>query len=150
MRKLIIFSKRLTYIKNNIDSFVVQVIERNKKDIEFWQKEQMAHGENSQGSDIGYLQQVDYALQKISNGGRAAFGVVDLKNKGDFYDSIYAKVERTFIEIDAKDKKKPKLQKKYGQDIFGLNQFYLKKYTHQLTEKVIFSINNYLSNNVKP
>jgi hypothetical protein len=89
MRKLIIFSKRLTYIKNNIDSFVIQVIERNKKDIEFWQKEQMAHGENSQGSDIGYLQQIDYALQKISNGGRAAFGIVDLKNKGDFYYERY-------------------------------------------------------------
>jgi len=151
MRKLIIFSKRLTYIKNNIDSFVVQVIEQNKKDIEFWQKEQMAYGENSQGSDIGYLKRVDYALRKISNGGRATFGIVDLKNKGDFYDSIYAKVESTFIEIDAKDGRKPYfLVKKYGQDIFGLNQFYLKKYTHQLTEKVILSINNYLYNNVKP
>lgn len=59
---------------------------------------------------------------------------VTLKDTGDFYRGIFVKKQGENLIIDSTDEKSAKLQKRYGEDIFGFtaeNKTTLKKQTHQ-------------------
>ena len=89
--------------KNNLDDFILTAIKNTSIQLEDVQRDQMQVGENSEGNTIGKLRDADYAKRKKAKGGIAKLGVVDLKNTGDFYDAIFAKVESKFIEISSSD-----------------------------------------------
>ena len=110
----------------------------------------MQVGENAEGNIIGKLRSTDYAKRKKAKGGIAKLGVVDLKNTGDFYDAIFAKVESKFIEISSSDSKTNLLEKKYGDIIFGLNDYYKKIYFEILVPEIIDLIRKYLKNGSRP
>ena len=106
--------------------------------------------ENAEGKIIGKLRSAYYAKRKKAKGGIAKLGLVDLKNTGDFYDAIFAKVESKFIEISSSDSKTNLLEKKYGDIIFGLNDYYKQKYFEILVPEIIDLIRKYLKNGSRP
>ena len=142
--------KCLKYIKNNLDDFILTAIKNTANDLEDVQRDQMQVGENAEGKIIGKLRSADYAKRKKAKGGIAKLGVVDLKNTGDFYDAIFAKVESKFIEISSSDFKTNLLEKKYGDIIFGLNDDYKKIYFEILVPEIIDLIRKYLKNGSRP
>jgi hypothetical protein len=142
--------KCLKYIKNNLDDFILTAIKNTSIQLEDVQRDQMQVGENSQGNIIGKLRDADYAKRKKAKGGIAKLGVVDLKNTGDFYDAIFAKVESKFIEISSSDFKTNFLEKRYGEIIFGLNDHYKQKYFEILVPEIIDLIRKYLKNGSRP
>ena len=142
--------KCLKYIKNNLDDFILTAIKNTSTDLEDVQRDQMQVGENAEGNIIGKLRSADYAKRTKAKGGIAKLGVVDLKNTGDFYDAIFAKVESKFIEISSSDSKTNLLEKKYGDIIFGLNDYYKKIYFEILVPEIIDLIRKYLKNGSRP
>ena len=142
--------KCLKYIKNNIDDFILTAIKNTSTDLEDVQRDQMQVGENAEGKIIGKLRSADYAKRKKAKGGIAKLGLVDLKNTGDFYDAIFAKVESKFIEISSSDYKTNLLENKYGEIIFGLNDDYKKIYFEILVPEIIDLIRKYLKNGSRP
>ena len=142
--------KCLKYIKNNLDDFILTAIKNTSNDLEDVQRDQMQVGENAEGNIIGKLRSADYAKRKKAKGGIAKLGLVDLKNTGDFYDAIFAKVESKFIEISSSDYKTNLLEKKYGDIIFGLNDDYKKIYFEILVPEIIDLIRKYLKNGSRP
>lgn len=85
------------------------------------QKDQMLHGLNAQGKTIGKYRNPAYARRKAAINPLAGEGNVDLKDKGDFYREIFTDVRADEIIVDSSDTKSAALQKKYGEDIFGLD-----------------------------
>lgn len=142
--------KSLIYIKKNLDNFILAAIKQTTKELEEVQRDQMQVGENAEGNIIGKLRNPAYAKKKKQKGGIAKLGLVDLKNTGDFYDAIYAKVESKFIEISSSDSKTDLLEEKYGTIIFGLNDYYKQKYFEILVPKTIDLIRNYLRYGTRP
>jgi len=142
--------KCLKYIKNNLGDFILTAIKNTSTDLEDVQRDQMQVGENAEGNIIGKLRNPAYAKRKKAKGGIAKLGVVDLKNTGDFYDAIFAKVESKFIEISSTDSKTDLLEKKYGDIIFGLNDYYKQKYFEILVPEIIDLIRKYLKNGSRP
>jgi hypothetical protein len=145
MESFFILAKKINFVSNNLDTFILNTIKKNIDFFEYLQKEQMSFGENSKGFDIGILKNKKYASNKKQKGGKAQLGIVDLKNEGDFYDKIYAKIQSSFLIIDSTDFKTPFLEKVYKNDIWGLNDKYLDIYLKFLTDKVIEKIVRYLT-----
>lgn len=86
-------------------------------------REQMMEGEDADGKEIGKLQSPEYIQLKKAMGSRAAFaGLADLKFTGAFQDAMYVEHRGDNISIDSRDSKKNKLTKKYGYQIFGVQQ----------------------------
>jgi len=143
-------ANRVDFVKNNIDKFILSAIEDTAQQLEEVQRDQMRIGENAEGKDIGKLRNRNYAKRKKAKGGKARFGVADLKNTGDFYDGIIAKVENKIIELTSTDKKTDLLEDKYGEVIFGLNENSKEDYILILVPVVIEKINKYMTNGTKP
>lgn len=85
------------------------------------QKDQMLHGLNAKGKQIGRYRSESYARRKAAMNPLAGEGNVDLKDKGDFFSEIFTDVRSEEIVVDSADQKSAALQKKYGEDIFGLD-----------------------------
>ena len=140
----------LNYIKKNLDNFILKAISNTTAQLEEVQRDQMQVGENAEGNEIGKLRNPAYAKRKKQKGGIAKLGVVDLKNTGDFYDAIFAKVTSKFIEISSSDSKTNDLEDKYGEIIFGLNDYYKQKYFEILIPEIQDLIRNYLRYGTRP
>lgn len=81
--------------------------------------EQMYSGRNSEGDPITptYTQlTVAYKKRKGQPADR-----VTLRDTGDFYQGIYAKLEGITITVGSADEKTKQLEEKYGEEIFGLD-----------------------------
>lgn len=86
------------------------------------QQEQMMRGERSDGRPIFNLKTGSdkYSPAYAKRKGKSA--PIDLRDKGDFQDSIFIHVEDPVKAIvDSADSKSGKLQENYGTQIFGLN-----------------------------
>lgn len=143
-------SKKLKFLKSNIIQFLETGIKNTEKQLIELQQDQMAVGENAEGNEIGTLRNLEYAKRKKQKGGIAKFGQVDLKNTGDFYDAIYLKISKKYIEISSSDWKTDSLEKKYGEIIFGLNEYYKQKYSEILIMELQNLIRKYLVYGTKP
>jgi len=62
---------------------------------------------------------------------------VTLKDTGDFHDSFKVKASRGEVEIYATDKKAAKLEKKYGDKIYGLTSENRDKYSSEILYPII-------------
>lgn len=96
------------------------------------QKDQMLHGLNSDGTQIGKYRNKDYAAMKAQMNPLAGEGNVDLRNKGDFYSGIFTDVRSDSIIVDSADQKSGALQIKYGEKIFGLDDDSKEEYVDQV------------------
>lgn len=83
------------------------------------QKDQLLHGLNAKGEEIGFYRNEDYADKKHRQNPKAGFGNVDLKLTGSFYEGISTHISNEGFLIESSDAKAPALEKKYG-DPFGL------------------------------
>lgn len=119
-------------------------------EVEDLQTDQFSVGQNSEGKEIGQLRNDAYARVKKAKGGKAPFGVVDLKDTGDFYSGIIAKLESKFISVTSTDKKTKELEEKYDRngDIFALNETYLQKYIDLLIPVIQDNLNRWLQLNL--
>lgn len=143
-------SNRLKYLKANALQFLEVGIKNTEKELIDLQQDQMAVGENAEGDMIGRLKNEEYAKRKKQKGGIAKFGQVDLKNTGDFYDAIFVKIAKKYIEISSSDFKTDGLEEKYGEIIFGLNEYYKVKYAEILIMELQDLILKYLKYGTKP
>jgi hypothetical protein len=82
------------------------------------QKEQLFSGLNEQGKSI--LPEYTTRTKKIKARKGQPTDRVTLKDTGDFYNDIFLDVRDKEFVIDSADKKSGQIQKKYGQNIFGL------------------------------
>ncbi len=116
-------SKNVSEIVSTWDKWTGDFIKRFDPDLLDINQEQMMEGENGDGKPIGELQQPEYIKFKRSIGSRAAGkGLADLRVIGDFQDSRYVEHKGDSITIDSKDWKKSRLTKKYGYQIFGIQE----------------------------
>lgn len=114
----------------DLEETIEKCFELTEDDIADTQREQMLHGENSQGEDIGYYRNSAYAeLKERLN--PLAGGTVDLKITGDFHKGIYATVIGEELVISSFDEKTDDLEQKYGDEIFGINDNYRTDYIDQ-------------------
>lgn len=120
-KKLERLADNLERIANNPDAFIQAVIERHLDDFEDAQREQMQLGLNAEGKPIGYLRSTVYAREKKAKGGRAPFGIVDLKDTGKFQKGVHATQKNRAVFMDSTDSKTQELKEKYNRNgsIFG-------------------------------
>lgn len=99
-----------------------QVIQDNAAQIEEVNRKQMLRGEDSLGQKITpYYKVRQYADYKFSKNSKPGYAVPDLKNKGEFHRRIDLNVfGKNKVDIFSKDEKAESLVKKYGEEIFGI------------------------------
>lgn len=86
------------------------------------QQEQMMRGYRSDGRPIFNLKTGSQEYSKAYSKYKGKSSPIDLRDKGDFQDSIFIHVEDPIQAIvDSADSKSGKLQENYGTQIFGLN-----------------------------
>jgi hypothetical protein len=105
----------------NFETVQQEAIKRAEGSFVFAQQEQMLDGETAEAKQIGEYRSPIYADYKYAKNQRAGLGVVDLKDTGDFYEAMRLEVEKD-IEMYSNDPKAPDLVKKYGENIFGLQE----------------------------
>lgn len=101
-------------------------------------EQQMRLGQRSDGEMIGYLKDKHYAEGKTLSGGLAPPGEVDLRLTGAFQKSIRTVVTKLTLKTYSLDTKAPKLEKWYGQLIYGANKQNLSKYATEDLRPVLF------------
>jgi hypothetical protein len=67
-------------------------------------------------------------------------GYVDLKLTGNFYEAVTVEIGSTEIEFTSLDPKADELEKKYGSDIFGLNEIFHNEFVEKFEPVLIDAI----------
>lgn len=80
---------------------------------------QMYSGVKSDSEEIKPFYSASTIVYKISKG--QPYDRVTLRDTGNFYKGIYAKLQGTRIEVGSTDEKAEQLEEKYGKKIFGLD-----------------------------
>lgn len=103
----------------NTDAIVAETMQESADAIAEKNKEQLYSGEDADGAEItpGY-RPLTIAI-KQSKG--QPTDRVTLRDTGSFYQGIYVSVNGDRLITDSRDTKSAKLQDKYGEKIFGLN-----------------------------
>lgn len=113
----------IKYVRDNIEGEAYRILaEIQNIVIELNTNEQLFKGIDSKGQKLKpKYSRVRYARAKNTVNPLPGYGTPDLKLTGDFYRDFYLKAEpeRKF-SLFSSDEKAPKLQEKYGEDIFGL------------------------------
>lgn len=99
-----------------------QSIEETKEAIVERQKDQLLHGLNAEGQPIGEYKNPLYAEVKNRMNPLPGEGVPDLKLTGAFYSGINVQVTPDTFKTESTDNKAPDLEKKYGEQILGLDK----------------------------
>lgn len=125
------------YKKLNLQRLGTEVLRDTKQDYLNEQRDQMMHGEDSQGGNIGEYSSQSYANLKFKMNTLAG-GKVDLKYTGSFQDKLdlVTRSNSTF-EVLSRDKKNGILVENYGQKIFLLNDRYLQSYRILFMPKLV-------------
>ena len=90
--------------------------------------DQMLHGITSDGFVIGLYENEAYAIEKHIRNPLAGYGIVDLRDEGNFYAATYMSLNGNIISIQSADPKDPQLEKKYSTKIWGLTYENRRKY----------------------
>jgi len=98
---------------------LLQLIQEDERWITDLNKVQLLEGKDSNDSMLTAYRSPSYAKYKLKFN---PLGVTDLRLTGKFHDSFVLKAKSFPLVIDAKDKKRNDLVKKYGKAIFGLTQ----------------------------
>lgn len=106
----------------DLEAIASESLQENENVIADLNATQLSQGERSDGTDIT----PDYAdlTVELKKGKSGLAGITDrvtLFDTGSHYRQLYADVEGKGIEFGSKDSKSEKLQDKYGDNIYGLN-----------------------------
>lgn len=108
---------------------VPKIVENTSYEIEALNKLQLNQGLSSDGDKIKIRYRSNsYAKKKNQLNPAPGFGVPDLFLTGSFYKGIGVVVRGYSYEIDSKDEKSSRLEKKYGKQIFGLTPEHKSEY----------------------
>lgn len=122
-----------------MEQATVKAIEQTKERMVYLNKSQL--NLDSMKSDGKLLSQYfdrEYAIYKNELNPFPGLGNPDLNLHGDFYSGFYATIKGSKIEFGSTDSKSDKLQKQYGQNIFGLTSENVEDYaTETVRPKVI-------------
>lgn len=103
----------------NTDKICVDTVKESADAIEVKNKEQMYAGESSTGGDI--LPEYKPLTVFIKTRKGQPTDRVTLHDTGSFYQGLYVSVNNDRIVTGSTDSKTEKLEDKYGENIFGLN-----------------------------
>ena len=130
------------YRKLNLQRLGLLALDYTKQKYLDNQREQMLHGEDNQGANIGEYQSKPYAEMK-NRMNTLADGYVDLKLTGSFQDKLdIVKRGSDKFEVLSRDKKNGILVEKYGSKIFLLNDKYLQNYRLSFMPKFVEILKN--------
>lgn len=105
----------------NIEEISAGVVQDNSEVIADLNAGQLAQGIRSDNKPVlPEYSPLTVQLKSEKSGLSAVTDHVTLFDKGDFYKGLEAQVKGTEIDYGSKDPKADKLQKKYGDQIFGL------------------------------
>lgn len=130
------------YKKLNLQRLGLLALDYTKKQYLDAQRDQMMHGEDNKGGNIGKYQSDAYASMK-NRMNPLADGYVDLKLTGSFQNKLdlVTKSNGKF-EVYSQDGKNAILAEKYGINIFLLNDRYLANYRLSFMPKFLEIIKN--------
>ena len=115
-------NERLQQAWSEIEDLKRRAVLDNEAAIVDLNRKQMEVGQTSRGELIEPdLALFHYAREKKQRGGRAPFGVPDLKNTGAFHAAMIMEVDGDSYYIGSTDEKEPDLTAKY-RDIWGLTK----------------------------
>ena len=121
MGKLTEFADKLEQLDFNEE--FDNVIESLESVITQLNKDQLEIGTDANNQQLMAYESPEYAVWKVNFGGSIApLGIPNLKLSGDFYNDFAIGITPESILISSRDWKTPLLKKKYGSDIFGLQQ----------------------------
>lgn len=125
--------------KAKVKDIVRESVHETRMDLVKIQRLQMLHGENSLGHKIGIYASAKgkkkkatygtYAMKKHIMNALPGLGFVDLRFTGDFYREIFIDDRDNYVVIGSADSKTGDLVKKYGEEIFGLNDTWSIEYS---------------------
>ncbi len=126
-------SKRLDKIIKGLEvvsteKFYIDIVKDLDRELEDYQRFQMLKGQTNTGDLITPKYTKWTKANKAGDPSyKAPFGTPNLKNTGNFQDSIFAKVSSGFVKFGATDSKTSGLMDKY-KNIFGLNSMTLEEF----------------------
>jgi len=106
--------------KFNVKAQTTKIFNNNAVHVTTLNQAQMLKSKKRTGEGIGKYKSPEYAAIKAKQNPEAGAGNVDLKLKEGFYRGMIMKIVGNIIDIKSTDAKSPALQRKYGDDIFGL------------------------------
>jgi hypothetical protein len=137
MKKLQALANRIKAVsKFEVEKEILRIIKENEQAIiELNQNQLLLDGKDSKGKKLPEYQSKRYKEQKrLIN----PAGVTDLRLTGQFYDAFFIDTSKLPIVIDSSDSKRNDLVKKYGKDIFGLDEESKRiLYDHYLKENIL-------------
>ena len=132
------FDKKIeaaTAVQNEMDKRIIdEVVANNDKAIKI-QADQMFEGKRGDGQDI--TPSYTPFTVRIKRQKRQPSDRVTLRDTGDFQDAIVIDYGPDSFKYDSVDEKRVKLARKYGENIFGLNDEGLIKLIALLKEGII-------------
>ena len=104
----------------SVNEVIADSMEATRGKLAAYQRDQMLHGETSEGKKIGRYKNPDYARKKFAMNQLAGLGNMDFKLTGDFHREVIIDVRERLVVFDSGDSKTPKLLR-IAPNVFGLN-----------------------------
>ena len=109
----------------DVEGDTAQAVAETHQDYERMNAAQMLQGKGKDGKRIGTYRSMSYAREKAKMNSFLASIIphnVDLKLTGAFHKGLTMKVSGQDIAMTSTDNKADDLEKKYGENIYGLNE----------------------------
>lgn len=117
----------------DVEGDTAQAVAETHADYERMNAAQMLQGKGKDGKKIGTYRSMSYARMKAQMNTFLASIVpsnVDLKLTGAFHKGLTMKLSGQDISMTSTDSKADELEKKYGENIYGLNEETAGTYAH--------------------
>jgi len=121
----------------NVRELASDILKQNSGLITKLVEQQLTVGESGKGSNVGKYKSAYYARFKQRIGSQAPSGVVDLKLSGDLYKGLFVDFKGTSYETDSKVDYSKYQIKRYGKEIYELQEPNEKDVEFQLQTKII-------------
>lgn len=129
-------TNRLFALSSEHNYFIPDAIVETKNELIEYQKSQMLHGLNAEGSKIGRYKNKDYARKKANMNPLAGYWQVDLRYRGEFHRNMDVKFFTNSFQVFSRDEKYDMLTEKYGETIWGLNDEFARDYSATYLKEV--------------
>ncbi|MCB0376144.1 MAG: hypothetical protein KDD04_09525 [Sinomicrobium sp.] len=121
MQKVDALIKRLQYAEDNFESFALDEVQANSGPVlDINRLDQLYRGMDAKGQAITPDYTAVTKFIKRANG--QPTDRVTLKDTGAYYDSFRLVVKKSDFEVVTTDRKTKKLEKKYGDDLRGIDR----------------------------
>lgn len=125
-----------TALNRSLQSLAEDIVDMNVSQME-------EYGQDSRGVEFGDYSDASYEMgypqMKAAMGREGRF--INLHNEGSFHEGMDVRISGGGIDIYSRDPKTDKLIKRYGVDIFGLND----EHMDQLTDELVIYLRDELA-----